>query len=97
MAEATKTQPLRGISAPCARLMADALREIRAISIKDVATMLCMDRSLKRFRAGTIRKPPPTPNMPENKPATAPIEAKVAVPAGVQRRRPVSGFRRQGV
>lgn len=49
--------------------------DIRAMTIKEVATILCIFRLVKRCSNGTIIKPPPTPNKPVNKPEKAPIES----------------------
>src|SRR5699024_8538901 len=52
------------ISSPCRDAAKIVVTANRAITINDVATILCVRNSVKYVRAGTIMKPPPTPSMP---------------------------------
>ena len=61
-----------------------------AITIKDVATMLCIFSSVKCARAGTMMNPPPTPSMPVARPETTPMPPSVAPVRRFQTKRPVS-------
>ena len=53
-------------------------------------------RSVQRCKAGTITKPPPTPNNPDNRPAAAPDKARASAHGEVQTILPVCALTTQG-
>ena len=55
-----------------------------AITANEVATMVCIGRSVARRNAGTMTKPPPTPSNPDRKPAPTPDAANARAHGSVQ-------------
>lgn len=70
--------------------------EISAMIAREVAVTLCMSRSVTRIKAGTITKPPPTPNSDDSTPVAKPARPSARAQAEVQRRRPTRGSIRHG-
>lgn len=70
--------------------------DIRHKTPNEVAIIECIGRSLIFFRAGTITKPPPTPNRPDKKPARAPEPIKALAQGTVHISRPIDESSEQG-
>ncbi|MNE77159.1 hypothetical protein D3C80_1734520 [compost metagenome] len=60
--------------------------------MSEVATILCMSRLVTFLSAGTITKPPPTPNIPVKSPAIIPMLARTLPVLKFQMKRPVLGL-----
>ncbi|MCY1188285.1 hypothetical protein D9M73_293710 [compost metagenome] len=89
MLETMKAMPESSMRTPAWNAPITPMPEIRLITISDVAMIPRICTSVSCLKAGTIRKPPPTPSNPETTPVTAPSAARVAVHLAVQEKRPV--------
>ncbi|MNN43259.1 hypothetical protein D3C81_1574850 [compost metagenome] len=89
MLETMNVMPTPSMRTPAWNAPITPINEIRLITISDVAMIPRICTSVSCLKAGTIRKPPPTPSKPDTTPVTAPSEASVAVHLAVQEKRPV--------
>src|SRR5699024_795851 len=78
MTEPTKNQVPAGKCGVCHKATPTVLAEISAMTINEVATMLCSCNWVKRCKAGTLVQPPPAPSRPVKKPEQAPMQAMVS-------------------